>query len=72
MTKPQPDLQLIDRWEVIRMLGISESTLERMLVRDEHFPLPRRLGTRTVRWLKHEVESFIRSLEVVDYFGDGT
>lgn len=34
MTKPQPDLQLIDRWEVIRMLGISESTLERMLVRE--------------------------------------
>lgn len=28
MTKPQPDLQLIDRWDVIRMLGISESTLE--------------------------------------------
>ena len=28
MTKPQPDLQLIDRWEVIRMLGISESTLD--------------------------------------------
>lgn len=34
MTKPQPDLQLIDRWEVIRTLGISESTLERMLVRE--------------------------------------
>jgi len=27
MTKPQPDLQLIDRWEVIRMLGISPAVL---------------------------------------------
>ena len=53
------------------MLGISKSTLERMLVRDENFPLPRRLGTRTVRWLRHEVEDYLGSLEIVEYFGDG-
>lgn len=70
MSTSKPDLQLIDRWEVIRMLGISESTLERMQVREEHFPLPRRLGSRTVRWLKHEVEHYIRTLETVDYFAD--
>lgn len=52
------------------MLGISESTLERKQVEEEHFPAPRRLGTRTVRWLKHEVEHYILGLEVVDYFSD--
>ena len=72
MSNSQPDLQLIDRWEVVRMLGISESTLERMQVREEKFPLPRRLGSRPVRWLRHEVEHYIRSLEVVDYFDDDT
>ena len=71
MPNSQPKIELINWWEVIRMLGISESTLERMLVRDENFPLPRRLGTRTVRWLQHEVEDYIRSLEIVEYFGDG-
>ena len=69
MPKPQNDIQLIDRWEVIRMLGISESTLERLQIREERFPLPRRLGSRTVRWLKHEVEGYILNLDVVDYFG---
>ena len=72
MSNSQPNLQLIDRWEVVRMLGISESTLERMQVREEHFPLPRRLGSRSVRWLRHEVEHYIQSLEIVDYFGDDT
>ena len=72
MSNSEPDLQLINRWEVMRMLGISESTLERMLVREERFPLPRRLGTRTVRWLRHEVENYIRGLDIVDYFGDDT
>ncbi|MEP1768241.1 MAG: AlpA family phage regulatory protein [Sulfitobacter sp.] len=69
MSNSQPNLQLIDRWEVVRMLGISESTLERKQVEEEHFPAPRRLGSRTVRWLKHEVEHYILGLEVVDYFG---
>ena len=62
MPNSPPKIELINRWEVVKMLGISESTLERMLVRDENFPLPRRLDTRTVRWLRHEVEDYINSL----------
>ena len=46
MTAPSPRVRLIDRWEVIHMLGISESTLERRMVSDERFPAPRRLGAR--------------------------
>ena len=61
-------IRLIDRWAVINMLGISESTLERLMVNDKRFPLPRRLGTRSIRWLQHEVEAYIRGLELVDYF----
>lgn len=66
--KPNNDLVLIDRWAVIKMLGISESTLERLMVKDPNFPLPRRIGTRSIRWLKHEVEAYIQGLIPVDYF----
>lgn len=67
-TETKDDLIMINRWEVIKMLGISESTLERMMVRDTSFPMARRLGTRSIRWLKHEVEDYIRGLDRVDYF----
>ena len=52
MSNSQPDLQLIDRWEVIRMLGISLSTLERKQVEEEHFPSPRRRHTALSRACK--------------------
>lgn len=68
MRKPQPPIRLIDRWAVIKMLGISESTLERMMIRDETFPQPRRIGTKSIRWLEHEVTAYIDRLPVVDYF----
>ncbi len=64
-----PTLRLIDRWKVLDMLGISESTLERLMVREIDFPLPRRISSRTVRWVEHEVQAYILSLETVDYFG---
>jgi predicted DNA-binding transcriptional regulator AlpA len=63
-----PKLRLIDRWAVIDMLGISESTVERLMVSDDRFPMPRRIGSRSVRWLEHEVQAYIRSLTKVDYF----
>ncbi|SFJ02019.1 helix-turn-helix transcriptional regulator [Jannaschia pohangensis] len=62
--------RLIDRWEVIDMLGISESTLERRMVDDETFPQPRRLGSRTIRWIEADVEAYIFGLEAVDYFSN--
>ena len=68
-TKIEAQIQLIDRWSVIKMLGISESTLERIMVRDTKFPMPRRIGSRSIRWLKHEVEQYIEGLKPVDYFG---
>lgn len=68
--KHTPELRLIDRWKVIDMLGISESTLERLMVREENFPMPRRISSRTVRWLEHEVQAYIRKLDIVDYFAD--
>lgn len=66
----EPKIKLIDRWAVIDMLGVSESTLERLMVSDESFPLPRRISTRSIRWLQHEVEDYIRHLERVDYFAE--
>ena len=66
--KHNNDLVLIDRWAVIKMRGISESTLERLMVKDSNFPMPRRIGTRSIRWLKHEVEAYIQGLVLVDYF----
>jgi predicted DNA-binding transcriptional regulator AlpA len=68
-TKIEVQIQLIDRWLVIKMLGISESTLERMMLCDTKFPMPRRIGSRSIRWLKHEVEEYIYGLKRVDYFG---
>lgn len=62
------EIKLIDRWAVIGMLAISESTLERLMVRDAKFPMPRRLGSRSIRFLKHEVEDYINGLDRVDYF----
>ncbi|MBM2576414.1 AlpA family phage regulatory protein [Jannaschia sp. Os4] len=50
------------------MLGISESTLERRMVDDELFPRPRRIGTRTIRWIEADVEDYILNLETVDPF----
>lgn len=61
-------IRLIDRWTVIDMLGISESTLERRMVDDELFPRPRRIGTRTIRWIEADIEDYILNLETVDPF----
>ena len=61
-------IRLIDRWSVIDMLGISESTLERRMVDDELFPRPRRIGTRTIRWIEADVEDYLLNLETVDPF----
>ncbi|PVA05913.1 helix-turn-helix transcriptional regulator [Thalassorhabdomicrobium marinisediminis] len=68
--KQTPTLRLIDRWAVIDRLGISESTLERMMVREVDFPQPRRISSRSIRWLEHEVDAYSRKLETVDYFGE--
>jgi len=61
-------LRLIDRWAVTRMLGISQSTMERRQREDVNFPVPLLIGTRNVRWLEHEVEGYILNLPRADRF----
>lgn len=46
MSNRRPYLQRIDCEEVTNMPDTSESTLERMLVQDERFPMPCRLLER--------------------------
>ena len=56
------ELLLRDK-EVARMIGVSRSTLWR-LVRADLFPPPIRVGTRAVRWRLSEVLEWIASRPV--------
>jgi len=61
-------VRLIDRWGVLGMLGISDSTLDRIIMNDLDFPVPFVVGARSIRWLEHEVEQYIYGLERSDRF----
>ncbi len=52
------DLTLIDINEVCRMTALSHTSIYRMM-KGNQFPQSHALGTRTVRWLKTDVEDWI-------------
>jgi len=64
----KPSIKLIDRWKVLGMLGISDSTLDRIVTKEVNFPVSFRIGHRSIRWLEHEVEDYIYKLERSDRF----
>ncbi|MGI3212742.1 helix-turn-helix transcriptional regulator [Roseovarius tibetensis] len=68
-TKP-PTLRLIDSWEVIKKLGVSHSTMERMRLNDINFPVPVRVGARSIRYIEYEIDDYIYSLPRADPFDD--
>lgn len=51
------DLQLLRRDEVMKKVGISKSTLYR-LIREDGFPQPARVGASSV-WVESEVDAWI-------------
>ena len=66
-TNAQP-VRLIDSWEVIRKLGVSHSTVERMRLNDINFPVPVKVGARSIRYLESEIDDYIHSLPRSDPF----
>lgn len=59
MTEPGSD-KLLTRREVESRCGLSRSTIYR-LMRISRFPLPRRIGVKSVRWSQCEIEEWIAS-----------
>jgi predicted DNA-binding transcriptional regulator AlpA len=45
--------------DILKMLGVSKSTLKRWIV-EGFFPHPVKLGKRLNAWHRHELESFLR------------
>lgn len=68
MKTEEKPLRLIDSWEVIRKLGVSHSTVERMRLNDINFPVPVKVGARSVRYLENEIDDYIYSLPRADPF----
>ena len=64
-TKP---VRLIDSWDVIRKLRVSHSTMERMRLNDITFPVPVRVGARSIRYIEAEIDDYIYSLPRADPF----
>ena len=52
--------RVLTRKEVERLTGLSTTSIYRMM-RDGRFPLPLRIGARSVRWREDEIEKFIAS-----------
>ncbi len=53
------------RPDVCSLLGVSDSTLQRLVARGD-FPPPRRIGGRCVAWLHSEVMSWTAARPVSD------
>jgi predicted DNA-binding transcriptional regulator AlpA len=56
-----PDAVLDDVKGLAAQLGVSIPTTWRMVRDDPTFPRPRQLGRRVTRWVRTEVEDWIRS-----------
>ena len=50
--------KMLRREEVEAICGLTRSTIYR-LMRDDKFPLPKRLGPRAVRWPSSEIETWL-------------
>jgi len=68
MKSEEKPLKLIDSWEVINKLGVSHSTMERMRLNDINFPVPVKVGARSIRYLENEIDDYIYSLPRADPF----
>ena len=61
--EPEPeDDTMLRMGEVVRLTGISDSTIKRMVI-DGRFPKPMRLSPRRIGWKAGEVKSWIRQLD---------
>lgn len=63
--------RLLRRDDVERRCGLSTTSLYR-LMREGHFPLPLKIGTRAVRWSEAELEKWLagRPRATGDFPGD--
>jgi predicted DNA-binding transcriptional regulator AlpA len=68
MKTQEQAVRLIDNWEVIRKLGVSHSTVERMRLNDINFPVPVKVGARSIRYIESEIDDYIYSLPRADPF----
>ena len=68
MKTQEQAVRLIDSWEVIRKLGVSHSTVERMRLNDINFPVPVKVGARSIRYIESEIDDYIYSLPRADPF----
>ena len=59
--EPEDDTMLPMR-EVVRLTGLSDSTIKRMVL-DGRFPPPMRLSPRRIGWLARDVKAWIRQLD---------
>ena len=60
-------LRLIGKMRLCKLLGVSESTIDRWVRSDPAFPQPRRLGPGAIRWVWREVMDYIDRLPRADY-----
>ena len=56
-----PEYRLIKMQEVLRICGMSRSTLYRLVAKGQ-FPAPLRLGPRAARWRLHDVIEWVDGL----------
>jgi prophage regulatory protein len=62
-SEPEPeDDTMLRMGEVVRLTGISGSTVKRMVI-DGRFPKPMRLSPRRIGWKAGEVKTWIRQLD---------
>ena len=58
-------MQVLRMPEVLSRIGLSRSTVWR-LIKKEEFPKPIRLGGRAIGWIEDDVESWIQSRSRTD------
>ena len=58
-------IRLLRCGEVLNRTGLSKTTLRRLIAAGR-FPAPVPLGSRATRWVEHEVERWVRSLDPSD------
>jgi prophage regulatory protein len=56
---------VLRRRDVTALIGVSDATIVRLVARRE-FPAPRKLGERSVGWLRTEVETWVAARPISD------
>jgi prophage regulatory protein len=65
LAAPEPGPRVLRTAEAARRIGLSKSSLWRM-VKDGEFPRPRRLSTHAVGWLESEIETWLNDREATN------